>query len=170
MNRRDILNLANQLCREYSYLYHRGSGKVLQRKSLDILADKYKLSKRTISRYIRLCYLIDGFKEGFLSGQISLKACVELSYLDILQQMSVCKQIPFEHITERLARVIRHKYENTELEPVLNSYIMSTGTNKHYGLPNCNDLYEKYELYKYTDEEVKEVLDKALNMWFSSHI
>lgn len=165
MTRQEILKFAEILGHEHAELYHQGTNKNIRDHTLDIMAENHNMSKRTISRYLRLCNLIEHIKIGFLNNQIGFKACVQLSYLSYEQQEDLCLQLPLTCITENLAKQIRHWYRISFIGPDLNEAISKNSMDKRGGFPALSKIYNDFRLYNYTNDELEIMLKEALTMW-----
>ncbi|MBQ2885844.1 MAG: hypothetical protein IJE43_19135 [Alphaproteobacteria bacterium] len=164
MTRKDILFLSEDMYKLHAKLKHQGS--LSDVNTLNILSEKYGISTRTVSRYLRLQYLIPSLKELYVVGRINMKACVEISYLDIKSQAYITDYLLDENsISLRQAEYLRREFEETGCVDI--KFLLSNKIAGSVGLPKCQSLYIKYNLYRYTKSELTEILDKALEDYFS---
>ena len=94
-------------------------------KSLDVVGKKYELSKNTVARYIRLNSLVAGFAELLDSELLSIRAGVELSYLDkeyqekALELITQHQIIPSLKQAEQIRALANETVEKTGLSPIM---------------------------------------------------
>ena len=81
-------------------------------KTVEIVGDKYGVSKNTIARLIRIDILIPQLKKFIDNKQISVRAGVEMSYLSSFEQELIAKIINeySYHLDEHKA----HQLENSQ--------------------------------------------------------
>lgn len=85
------------------------SGRPPGERSIDIVARKYGVNRKTCQRKIRLTYLIPQLYELGLKKKYPQKALVDLSYLPVPVQVNVVQAVSFENIvmTEAAAAGLR---------------------------------------------------------------
>ena len=162
-----IAELSYIIFEQYRILKHQGK-RSSDNSSLDIMRDYFKMSKRNISRYLRLYYLTDELKICIDKGQLSIKAGVELSYINKCDQ-DIIKGLIDDGlcIDISMAQNIKQSYQkNNGLK--LN-VLKNLKDVKRKGFKRMYNLYDKYNLQRYSDKEVEAILDEALYLYFSKN-
>ena len=87
-------------------------------KTVDILAEKYGISRPTMQRKIRLAYLVPQLANLYLSKKINQQQAIELSYLEDILQYNVVMAITEKNctMTNELAKLLRDEAEKAEKE------------------------------------------------------
>lgn len=82
-------------------------------KTVEIIAEKYGVSAKTLQRKMRLTYLIEPLAEWTISGKLKQEPAIELSYLEEEEQESVFEVVSDSGavINTELAEKIREKAE-----------------------------------------------------------
>lgn len=126
----------------------------------DLIAKDYGLSGRSISRKLRINYLINDFKEQVDHKKLSVKAAVELSFLDDDTQMAVL-ELADENgikINGTAAQRLHSTYEKDELDEEAIEHILLTKKEE----PKLEiDLMTEDELRNYLEEKIH-----TLPIWF----
>jgi len=87
-------------------------GTVVPKLSREVLSEQVSESERQIANYIRLTYLITPLLDFVDDNTVSIKAAVELSFLDELNQNIVCAYFFVSHkinIDEQLAKRLKEQ-------------------------------------------------------------
>lgn len=89
-----------------------------QKKTSEILAEKYGVGEKTIRRKIRLAYLVPQLANLYLSKKINQQQAIELSYLKDILQYNVVMSITEKNctMTNELAKLLREEAESAESE------------------------------------------------------
>lgn len=141
---------------------------------------EYGLSKNTVARLLRINKLTDDLKNLIDLKILSVRAGVELSYLETGSQKSVFDYMDYDiinhsvknKISEVQAKLIRLTYENSVYDnvefTVASIYKLLTKPEKpkfkKVSVPNT--IYNKY--FKGKDEElIERILTSALEMYYS---
>lgn len=126
----------------------------------DLIAKEYGLSGRSISRKLRVNYLLDEFKEQVDQKKLPLKTAIELSYLDNSSQTQVMDYSKENNIkiSTTMAKRLRSTYEKDELDKMAIESIMTV----QKGIPILEiDLMTEDELQNYLDEKIH-----TLPLWY----
>ena len=130
---------------------------------------KFDLSERTISRYVRLYGLCEGLKQFVDRGTISLRAAVELSFLKNEEQWNVFDLISANHyglISEEKAIALRRLSALGEYSELHAAYILeNVKSNENFSI--MKQFYKKYALHKYKADELRELLENALESFLA---
>lgn len=130
---------------------------------------EYAMSKNSVARLIRISKLCDELKTAIDEGVISIRAGVELSYLDDESQKAVSELLKTEKIDMKKASEIRSAAgENGSID--INSL-------KNLYLAKPKPKQEIYKIQKHKirrffsedakSEEIEEIIERALEMYFS---
>lgn len=97
---------------------HHGNILNNNKRTIDIVAEKYGVGKNTIARKIRLAYLVPQLANLYLSKKINQQQAIELSYLKDILQYNVVMAITEKNctMTNELAKLLREEAENAEKE------------------------------------------------------
>lgn len=141
------------------------------KKSRDKVGEEYGLSGKTVSRLIRINKLIDMLKEMIDSGMIPFLAGVQLSYLSESTQESVALLAEQYRIDVKKAEKLHATADNNgDLSDDKVEEILSGKTESQQPKPKSVKIsqasYSRYFSKKATSEEVSEIIEKALEMYF----
>lgn len=138
------------------------------------IGETYKLSKNSIARYLRIYKLIDELKEFVDREEISIRAAVDLSYLN-----EECQIMILEIITEnkykidmRKSEELRSVFEDNKLNHEKANSIISgklninQKSNKSSVIKLKPKLINKYFSPEVKQVEIDDIIDKALKLYF----
>lgn len=144
--------------------------------SADETGRSFNLSGRTVSRYLRICYLIKELKDRLDIEEIPFFAAVELSYLKEDEQ-NIIEDILTENkfrIDLKKSQALRDYSEKNKLDEETANSILSGELNKK-AKPNKPatiklkpKLISKYFKPEVKQPEIEEIIDKALKLYFDS--
>jgi ParB family transcriptional regulator, chromosome partitioning protein len=143
-------------------------------KSRDIIAENNCMSRENIRRYIRLNNLIDDLLEIVDSGQIPLRAAVDLSYIRNDEQIMIFEAVKTQNskIDMQKAQMLRNHSESGNLTEEKITAILSGEFNKRKrsDKPTVIKLKPKLVSKFFNPEqkqaEIEEVIEKALTLYF----
>lgn len=149
------------------------SGK--KQNSREKVGEEYGLSRNTIARLLRVDKLINEIKEWVDNGLVSVRAAVELSYLDNAAQDALYslnkdgKKLLFK-ITEKKAKQLRAELPPGTEKPRNIIYKILLGekvSSQDKKLKLDKKLYDRY--FDGMDEtEITDILEKALEMYYNT--
>lgn len=141
-------------------------------KTADIIAEQMGMSDRAVQRNIRLTYLFPPLLTLVDTGNLPLKAGVQLSYLSEQAQQSVFDIIDIEKIkvNEVLAGSLRDQLsEGATMDEVYALLKPKPNISKQavrsVGIKVNKNIRKKYFPKDYNDEDVNEVIVKMLDKW-----
>lgn len=135
------------------------------------VSKEFGLSPRTVSRYLRV-HLIDKIlKVALDERKISLRTAVELSYLRKEEQQEIGILIFTEnyHLTFAVSSYLRKFSKEEELDCQTIKDICKLKGGKREGFSRMKSIYDKYELWKFKKNEIIDLVDKALSMYFKKN-
>lgn len=137
-------------------------------KSRDAIGEDYGMTGRNIARYMRLNQTTEQIKEMVDAGTMAMVTAVELSYLSKEEQKQVCK-IMDEHggKIKNAQAVELHNAAGSLTEDKVKNILV--GESKEKSVSDAKlfgEIKKKYFKGK-TTEEVLEVLEQALALWFA---
>lgn len=125
----------------------------------DLIAKDYGLSGRSISRKLRLNYLIPEFKEAVDNGKIPMKAAIDISYISREYQVDISFYFMDGYrITGRIASELRRSFEIDGLNDDIIKDII------------CDIPSEPVGLTELSEEELKAYLmdfKRNIPIWFT---
>ena len=136
----------------------------------------YKLSGRTVSRYLRVCKLIEELQDRLDEEEIPFFASVELSYLTNEEQYMI-EVILSENnfkVDMKKAETLRSYSENKKLNQETAYSILSGDLNKK---PKTNNpgtiklkpkLINRFFAAEAKQTEIEETIEKALELYFNN--
>lgn len=136
---------------------------------------EYGLSKGTVIRLIRINKLIDELKAIVDSGELAIRAGVELSFLSADTQAVIAECAEESKIDMKKAKMLRASADskgNIDRDTV-ESIISGEDTEpkqKPKSVKINNDTYTKYFSNGEKPKEVTEIIEKALEMYFASQV
>ena len=174
--RNDILEQIKML--EYPHGYRENStsaqvGRKLE--SREKVAQEYSLSRNTVSRYIRVQYLIPALKNLLDSGKLAFIPAVTLSFLNEAEQELVvaCMELNKFNVDMKKADALRQYSEKGKLDEdsvylILSGEAIPKKSNKTPTVKVSKAVYAKYFTIEQSAKEVQTIVEKALDMFFSS--
>ncbi len=144
-----------------------------QLKSRDKIGSQYDLSSRKVSRYLRIDTLIKELKERLDNGQIPFTAAVDLSFLNnneqetvesILDDYGYKVDLKKSNLLKTLSQGRNFNYEKAH-EVLSGKYFNKPKKVKTFKLKY--KLINKYFSENQTDKEIEQVVDEALELYFS---
>lgn len=140
------------------------------------IGETYKLSKNSIARYLRIFKLINELKEFVDKEEISIRAGVDLSYLNEEYQIMISDIITENNykIDMKKAEELRGFFESNKLNQEIAHSIISGELNKKQKSNKSSAIQLKPKLInKYFSPEVKQpeiedIIDKALKLYFDT--
>ena len=173
----DLINEIENLSKADELDINSTSGQIGHRpKSRDKIGEKYDLSGKTVARYIRIDTLINDLKDRLDNNEIPFISGVDLSFLKEDQQ----------EIVETILDDYNFKVDLKKSE-VLKTYSQGRGldydkvydilSGKYFnkpkkvkGLKLKPKLVSKYFKEDQTQKEVEEIIESALDLYFSQNI
>ena len=156
-------------------------GKIPEKKekhnSREIVGEEYGLSRNTVARLIRINKLHDGIKSWVNDGSLSIRAAVELSYLDSEKQEKLYMLNAdrdtgsmLKKISEKTAKSLREYAELPDTEFIDLILSGNSGTKKILRSKTVRidgKVYEKY-FNGMSEEKISGIIEKALDMFFKN--
>lgn len=141
------------------------------------VGENFKLSPRTVSRYIRINTLIDELKELLDAGKIPIRAAVDISFVEDRHLQEAIATIMISNnmcLTMDTSAAIKYAWQNGELdvlslEKLLGNEDKKENKPKSSGFKPMKNVYERYFTNGESADEVQEIVDKALNLYFSEN-
>jgi len=144
----------------------------------------YGLSKNSIARLLRVNMIIDELKQSVDSGLLPIRSAVQLSYLpktaqkavfEHYKQPYVCNNLWIDGIamSETTAGNIRNLFDNFNGDKTQAELMLKTSEKCEKPQPKQKPHRIRYEVYsKYfkddeTEDNINDIVDKALAMYFS---
>ncbi|MCL2076831.1 MAG: ParB N-terminal domain-containing protein [Oscillospiraceae bacterium] len=175
--RSDIINEVNSLLNVDENRGYPTSGLLVPKlESRDKAAEKYGLDARSVSRYLRLAELEEHILKRVDNGEIGLYPAVSLSYLTAEEQKeldSFFGNAAYKKIDMKKAELLRELSANKKLTADKMVAVLSGKYNKKPKPKTPPPLKIKHTVYsKYFDdsvsaEERENIIDKALELYFS---
>lgn len=155
-----------------------GTSRLLGEKftSADETGKGFNLSGRTVSRYLRICYLIKELKDRLDIEEIPFFAAVELSYLKE-QEQNIVEHIIAENkfkINLKKSEVLKDYSGKNKLDEETAYSILSgelnkkAKSNKSVPIKLKRKLISKYFKPEAKQPEIEEIIDKALKLYFDN--
>lgn len=168
--RTDIIRELQQI--EHPELAEKEAKDASGKKSRDRVGEEYGLSGKTVSRLIRISKLIDMLKEEIDSGVIPLLAGVQLSYLSEGTQETIALLAEQYKVDVKKAEQLRTTADGNgnlpdeKVEEILSGKSNEPQQPKPKSIKISQASYSRYFSKKATNEEVSEIIEKALEMYF----
>lgn len=162
--RTDIEDLLNNLANP-------GLKKDRNKTTIDKLGNEYGLSKNTVARLLRLNHLNNDLKTYVAEGKLQFLAAVELSYLNEKDQLLLSKILKLNKFKINITKSqkLRKLFEAGTLdeESIYEVFVGSKITNiGKFTLPK--KIFCKYFTPDQSDQEITEIIDKALDIYYNS--
>lgn len=139
--------------------------------SREEVGKEYGLSRNTVARLLRINKLCDGIKSWVDKGELSVRAGVELSYLNSEEQAELCRLNTVMATGDMIIKISEAKAKNLRnyqekgmtIREVLCDKKESTSKSVKVG----NDIYNRY--FSDVDKnEISSIIEKALEMYFNA--
>jgi len=143
--------------------------------SIEKVGDAYSLSKDTVARYLRINHLIPALKLRLDNGDFAFIPAVALSYLKEAEQtfLDKCMEQSGLSVDMKQADLLRQLSAKGQLDGDKTLSILS-GQAKHRPPPKRTPtvkikkaVYNKYFNENQSAKEIKEIVEKALELYFS---
>jgi ParB family chromosome partitioning protein len=137
-----------------------------------IIADMYSLSKKTVSRYLRIQHLIPALKTRLDDGVIAFVPAVQISFIKESEQKIIadCMDKNGISVDMKKADTLRQFSEKGKLDrDSVNRILTGTMVHKPNRTPTVRvskTVYEKYFKPNQPAKEVQEIVEKALALYF----
>lgn len=138
------------------------------------IADKYSLSKDTVARYIKISTLDMALLTLIDSGDISIRAGVNLSYLSTTNQKCLSDLLTNNQIKldAKMARELRRLQDTNELDPdILKEFLKSNMEKQSFVVKDftlSERILKKYFSDNQTTTEIEKIIQKALAQYFKN--
>jgi ParB family chromosome partitioning protein len=172
--RNDILEHLKMLEISHEYRENGTIAQIDQRLySREILSKEYNLSSKTIARYLRIQKLIPALKSQLDNGNIAFIPAVTISFLKENEQelLADCMEQNNLSVDMKKADILRQFSEKSKLNADSIYQILTGKTVKkstHIPAVKINKmLYTKYFRPEQSAKEVQEIIEKALDLYFT---
>ena len=137
-------------------------------KNRDSIGEDYGMTGRNIARYMRLNQTTEQIKEMVDAGTMAMVTAVELSYLSEEEQKQVCAVLDEQGVKIKNAQAVElHNAAGSLTEDMVKSILVGKVKEKPVSDSKMfGQIKKKYFKGKST-EEVLEVLEQALALWFA---
>jgi len=145
--------------------------------SREIVGEEYGLSRNTVARLLRINKLHDGIKSWVNDGSLSVRAAVELSYMDKEKQEELYKinadnttGSMLKKISEKTARELREYAGSSDtgfIDEILSGSSKTKKTSQKKVIKLDEEVYEKY-FSGMSEKQVSEIIEKALEIFFKN--
>lgn len=135
------------------------------------IGKEYGLSKGTVVRLIRIDKLIDGLKALVDSGELAIRAGVELSFLSADTQAVIAECAEDSKIDMKTAKMLRasaNSEGSIERYTIENLLCGGDTESKPKSVKISNDTYTKYFCNGEKPKEITETIEKALALYFKN--
>ena len=173
--RNDIIKQIEMLRKPHDTNENKTSRQVGEKSRSDQrVAEMYSLSSRTVSRYLRLQHLTSLLLPLVDNGCISLIPAVTLSYLKEAEQAAVADCLKKHNLAVDMkkAETLRKHSEKSRLDEDaikrILSGLMAHKPNRTPTVKIHKTVYAKYFKSNQSAKEVESIVEKALEMYFSS--
>lgn len=146
------------------------------------VGENFKLSSRSVSRYIKVNSLTGSLKKLLDEGKIPLRAAVDISFVEDSDLQEVIARILESNnmsLTMDTALTIKQIWQNRELDILSLENILLEKSNengnefpenrKRTGFKPMKEIYERYFTNGETADEVQDIVAKALEQYFSGN-
>lgn len=142
--------------------------------SRETVGEEYGLSRNTVARLLRVNKLNDGIKSWVDDGELSIRAAVELSYLNDDEQEELYRTNTdatggmSRKISEKTAKSLRAAADETDSKPITSILSGDTETKKTSTTKSVKLDGEVYERYfsGIDKKEIGSIVEQALEMYF----
>lgn len=143
--------------------------------SRETVGEEYGLSRNTVARLLRVNKLNDGIKSWVDDGELSIRAAVELSYLNEDEQEELYRTNTdyatggmSRKISEKTAKSLRAAADETDNKPITSILSGDTKTKKTSTAKSIKLDGEVYERYfsGIDKKEIGNIVEQALEMYF----
>ncbi len=138
--------------------------------SREKLGEEYGLSRNSVARLLRINKLHEGIKAWVNDGKLSVRAAVELSYMDEDMQEELYRAntdcetgIMLKKISEKTAKTLRYA---TDEKDMISIFLDEKNSAKTKNVKIDSEVYDKY-LSGMKTKDISAIVEKALTMYFS---
>lgn len=172
--RNDIIEQLKMLEKSHDYKENETSSQVAKKlTTIEKVGETYSFSKDTVARYLRINQLISALKIRLDNGEFDFVPAVTLSFLKATEQKLVddfINQNGFS-VDMKKADLLRQFSEKNKLNGEKVYKILSGETikksNGNLIIKFKKDIYAKYFNPNQPAKEVQEIVEKALEMYFT---
>ena len=137
--------------------------------SREKLGEEYGLSRNSVARLLRINKLHEGIKAWVNDGKISVRAAVELSYMDENKQKELYRANTdndtgsmLKKISEKTAKTLRYA---TDEKDILSIFSDEKNSAKTKNVKIDSEVYDKY-FSGMKKKDISSVVEKALAIYF----
>lgn len=140
----------------------------------DKVGENFKISARSVSRYIRVNMLTDSLKNLLDAGRMSIRAAVDISFIDIDLQDELADMIEQYCIslTMKMSATLKSAWQDGQLDSSSMQDILvgkKKPAKKSAGFKPMKDLYARYFSDDMEPDDVYDVVDRALAEFFKNN-
>lgn len=143
--------------------------------SREEVAEEYGLSRNTVARLLRIDKLTDEIKQWVDNGQLSIRAAVELSYLDEEEQESLYELNKADENGNMLFKISESKAKALRALPnksvqAMTNVLSGNKEKKSSGksVKLSSELFERY-FGGVDKKEISSIVEQALKMYFNQN-
>ena len=137
-------------------------------KNRDSIGEDYGMTGRNIARYMRLNQTAEQIKEMVDTGTMAMVIAVELSYLSEEEQKQVCAVLDEQGVKIKNAQAVElHNAAGSLTEDMVKSILVGKVKEKTVSDAKVFAQIKKKYFKGKSTEEVLDVLDQALALWFA---
>ena len=137
-------------------------------KNRDSIGEDYGMTGRNIARYMRLNQTAEQIKEMVDTGTMAMVIAVELSYLSEEEQKQVCAVLDEQGVKIKNAQAVElHNAAGSLTEDMVKSILVGKVKEKPVSDAKVFAQIKKKYFKGKSTEEVLDVLDQALALWFA---
>ena len=137
-------------------------------KNRDSIGEDYGMTGRNIARYMRLNQTTEQIKEMVDAGIMAMVTAVELSYLSEEEQKQVCAVLDEQGVKIKNAQAVElHNAAGSLTEDMVKSILVREVKEKPVSDSKMFAQIKKKYFKGKSTEEVLEVLEQALALWFA---
>lgn len=151
-----------------------------QKSSAEIIADEMGVSDRTVKNYVRLTELVPFLMDMVDKKEISIKAGVQLSYIEKSVQDDICDFLQSEQavIDEDQAKILREAFEGIEQIELAEIYqvLAKQSDSEIPRQPKYKPVFKvstkarkKYFPADYNEHDIETVIEDLLSTWAREH-
>ena len=139
------------------------------------LGKEYSLSSASIARYLRLNELSDSWKQEVDNGKIGLTLAVDLSYLpkeiqEYLYQQCEALELSLKPSDAKMLHLMNRQEDlNREMVTTYLLNLKKPKIKEYQNIKLSQSIYQKFFRYEESKEDVEEIIEKALEIYFEGY-